>query len=64
MMKMLTKRIISKLIQFFIDVKFLLKGKVLVANVLPVLTGFCLALYISNQSFQDQFVVISINNDG
>lgn len=47
------RKSLSKLMQFFIDVKFLLKGKVLVANVLPVLTGFCLALYISNQSFQD-----------
>ncbi|WP_246204017.1 heme o synthase [Pallidibacillus pasinlerensis] len=45
----------SKLIQFFIDVKFLLKGKVLVANVLPVLTGFFLALYFSNQNFSNHW---------
>ena len=45
----------SELIQFLIDVKFLLKGEVLVASVLPVLTGFFLALYFSNQNFSNHW---------
>lgn len=35
------------------DMKYLLKANVLTANVLPVFTGFWLALYFTNQSFTD-----------
>jgi heme o synthase len=37
----------------FADIKSLFKGPVLIANVLPVFTGFWLALYFSNSSFND-----------
>src|SRR5699024_5455903 len=35
------------------DLKLLVKGKVLIANVLPVLTGFILALYFTGTTFQE-----------
>ena len=38
---------------FLINIKNLLKGKVLVANVLPVFTAFCLAIYFNGASFTD-----------
>lgn len=41
---------------FITDIKSLFKGKVLVLNVLPVLTGFWLALYFTNNSFMDYWV--------
>ncbi|MRG87466.1 heme o synthase [Salinibacillus xinjiangensis] len=37
----------------FADLRELFKAGVLIANVLPVFTGFCLALYFTNQSFED-----------
>ncbi|MCD4840338.1 MULTISPECIES: heme o synthase [Neobacillus] len=37
------------------DIKALLKGKVLVANVLPVFAGFWLALYFTGSSFSDNW---------
>lgn len=37
----------------FINIKYLLKGKVLIANVLPVFTAFWLALHFTHQSFFD-----------
>jgi len=37
------------------DLKVLLKGFVLVANVLPVFSGFWLALYVSNTSFSEMW---------
>ncbi|KGR78031.1 heme o synthase [Ureibacillus manganicus] len=43
----------SKLLRFLIDIKFLLKGKVLVANVLPVFTAYWLALYFHGERFVD-----------
>lgn len=39
------------------DLKLLLKVPVLIANVLPVFTGFWLALYVTNTSFIDYFPV-------
>ncbi|AOV07666.1 heme o synthase [Sporosarcina ureilytica] len=43
-----------KLSSLFMDLKSLLKGIVLIANVLPVITGFWLAIYFTNASFSDQ----------
>ncbi|OIJ09324.1 protoheme IX farnesyltransferase [Anaerobacillus arseniciselenatis] len=40
-----------------VDLKLLLKGPVLIANVLPVFTGFWLALFVSNASFYEYFDV-------
>lgn len=40
----------KKLLSLLIDLKSLVKGIVLIANVLPVLTGFWLAVYFSNTS--------------
>lgn len=40
---------------FLTNVKYLLKGKVLVANVLPVFTAFWLALYFSGEAFSSHF---------
>ncbi|WAA09056.1 heme o synthase [Fervidibacillus albus] len=37
-------------VQFLLDIKLLVKGKVLVANVMPVFAGFWLALQFTNQS--------------
>lgn len=39
--------------RFLINIKHLLKGKVLAANVLPVFTAFWLALYFNNEKFSD-----------
>jgi protoheme IX farnesyltransferase len=41
----------SGLYGFLINIKYLLKGKVLVANVLPVFTAFWLALHFSGEDF-------------
>jgi len=38
---------------FLINIKYLLKGKVLVANVLPVFTAYWLALYFSGENFME-----------
>ncbi|MCM3670989.1 heme o synthase [Mesobacillus maritimus] len=45
----------SKLLSLLIDIKYLLKGKVLVANVLPVFTSYWLALYFTSESFIDNW---------
>lgn len=37
------------------DLKYLVKGIVLIANVLPILSGFWLALYITGASFMDNW---------
>jgi heme o synthase len=47
-----TERNTSTLIS---DIKSLFKAPVLIANVLPVFTGFWLALYFSNKSFADHW---------
>lgn len=41
----------KQLISLLMDLKSLLKGIVLIANVLPVLTGFWLAIYFSGSTF-------------
>lgn len=45
-----------KIKDFLIDMKYLVKGKVLVANVLPVFTAFWLALYFTNSSISDHWL--------
>jgi heme o synthase len=45
----------SILLSLLIDIKYLLKGKVLVANVLPVFTSYWLALYFSGERFIDNW---------
>lgn len=49
------KGVLSSLLHFIINIKYLLKGKVLIANVLPVFTGFWLALYFSGHTFSHHF---------
>lgn len=43
----------DKLTGFLIDLKYLVKGKVLVANVLPVFTAFWLALFFTGNRLSD-----------
>lgn len=52
----------GKFLQFLIDFKLLVKGKVLVANILPVFTGFWLALFFTNQSMGQywQLMVLTV----
>lgn len=59
-----TTRSSSRLIRFLIDVKYLLKGKVLVANVLPVFTAYWLALYFNGERFTDHWVTFLITMIG
>ncbi|MGO1922690.1 MAG: heme o synthase [Jeotgalicoccus sp.] len=47
----------SKLIKLLTDIKYLLKGKVLVANVLPVFTAYWLALYFNGENFNDHWLL-------
>src|SRR5699024_7947278 len=54
----------SKLINFFTDIKYLLKGKVLVANVLPVFTAYWLALHFNNDSFADHWLLFVVTMIG
>nr|WP_062353290.1 heme o synthase [Bacillus kwashiorkori] len=49
---------------FLIDMKFLVKGKVLVANVLPVFTGFWLALFFSGNTFSDNVLLFFLTMIG
>ncbi|MCT8136607.1 protoheme IX farnesyltransferase [Anaerobacillus sp. CMMVII] len=46
------------------DLKSLLKGPVLIANVLPVFTGFWLALYFSNASFNEYLLMFILTIAG
>lgn len=48
----------------FTDLKELFKGIVLIANVLPVFTGFWLAIYFTNGSFLEQFNVFLLTMIG
>lgn len=41
----------QKMITLIIDLKSLFKGLVLISNVLPIITGFWLAIYFTNTSF-------------
>lgn len=45
----------NQLIGILMDLKSLLKGIVLIANVLPVLTGFWLAIYFSGSTFSNHW---------
>ena len=47
----------SKIIKLLTDIKYLLKGKVLVANVLPVFTAYWLALYFNGENFTDHWLL-------
>lgn len=50
---------------FFTDLRYLVKGIVLLANVLPILSGFWLALYFADASFfeyWDKFVFLAIGS--
>ncbi|MHC0036230.1 heme o synthase [Pseudoneobacillus sp. C159] len=49
---------------FFADLKYLFKGPVLVANVLPVFAGFWLALYFSQGSFIDNWQLLLLTMIG
>ncbi|MEH7524016.1 heme o synthase [Bacillus sp. JJ1503] len=51
---MSTDRTPSPQKSFLSDLRSLFKANVLIANVLPVFTGFWLALYFSNESFMEQ----------
>lgn len=48
----------------FLDLKELLKGIVLIANVLPVFTGFWLALYFTDSSFMEYWDVFLLTIAG
>lgn len=53
------------IINVLIDIKSLVKGKVLIANVLPVLTGFLLVLYFTNATLKanlDLFIFTMIGS--
>lgn len=54
----------SKLIKLLTDIKYLLKGKVLVANVLPVFTAYWLALHFNGESFNDHWLLFSLTMVG
>jgi len=47
-----------------IDIKYLLKGKVLAANVLPVFTAYWLALYFNGENFTDHWVLFILTMAG
>lgn len=49
----LSNKGVGHILQFLTDVKYLLKGKVLVANVLPVFTAYWLSLYFAGERFRD-----------
>lgn len=50
----------NKFIKFLTDIKYLLKGKVLVANVLPVFTAFWLALHFNGERFIDHWLLFLV----
>lgn len=53
----------QKMRTFFRDFKLLVKGLVLVANVLPIISGFWIALYYTNSSFfayWEKIIIVSI----
>ena len=54
----------SKLIKLLTDIKYLLKGKVLVANVLPVFTAYWLALYFKGENFTDHWLLFFLTMIG
>lgn len=54
----------SKIIKLLTDIKYLLKGKVLVANVLPVFTAYWLALYFNGENFTDHWLLFILTITG
>src|SRR5699024_512868 len=54
----------SGLSGFLLNIKNLLKGKVLIANVLPVFTAFLLAIYFTCASFTDHLVTFILTMIG
>lgn len=54
----------SKIIKLLTDIKYLLKGKVLVANVLPVFTAYWLALYFNGEHFADHWLLFILTMGG
>lgn len=47
------------------DLRYLVKGFVLIANVLPIISGFWLALYFTNESFfnhWEMFVILTVGS--
>lgn len=54
----------SKIIKLLTDIKYLLKGKVLVANVLPVFTAYWLALYFNGENFTDHWLLFILTMAG
>jgi heme o synthase len=50
----------SKVSTIILDLISLFKGLVLITNILPVLTGFCLALYFTNASFGEHWKLFII----
>lgn len=59
-MKTATNNGSNRLIGLFIDIKNLLKGKVLIANVFPVFTAFWLAIYFEGEQFGDYIGLFSL----
>lgn len=53
-----------KFINLLVDIKYLLKGKVLAANVLPVFTAYWLALYFNGENFTDHWVLFILTMAG
>ena len=53
-----------RVLSILTDLKYLLKGFVLIANVLPVLTGFWLALYFTNTSIADKWGLLLLTITG
>lgn len=54
----------SKIIKLLTDIKYLLKGKVLVANVLPVFTAYWLALHFNGESFNEHWLLFVLTMTG
>jgi len=52
----MTKDLSKKPTSFIADIKLLVKSGVLIANVLPVFTGFFLALYFTNSTFEEYWI--------
>src|SRR5690625_2394810 len=53
----------QKMRTFLRDLKLLVKGLVLVANVLPIISGFWLALYYTGSTFSaywEKFIIVAI----
>lgn len=54
----------QRITSLFADVKSLFKAMVLISNVLPVLTGFWLALYFTNTAFIDVWAIALLTITG